>query len=268
MSVNRGLYSAASAMLVQESMHDVVANNLANVSTAGFRGRIPVNKTFPDLLMDRIENIPVTPGATTGPNQIRYRGKIPIGNLALANVFSEDAMTLKQGAMHVTDAPLDTAIVGDGFFVVQDGAGNTFYTRSGQFQLNQEGQLLTHDGLIVQGEGGPVEIGEASNVSINSEGQVLADGEVADTLQVVTFETPTYLKQIGGSLLAANEQSGNAVPVEMPSLVSRTLEQSNVDVVSEMSRMIEASRAYEAASKALMTHDDETGRLISSFMKS
>jgi flagellar basal-body rod protein FlgF len=265
--VNKGIYCAASAMLVQESMHDVVANNLANVSTAGFRGRIPVNKTFPDLLTDRIENIPVTPGATTGPNQIRFRGKIPIGNLALANVLSETTMTMKRGAMNVTNAPLDVAIDGVGFFVVRDGAGNTFYTRSGQFQVNQEGQLLTHDGFFVQGDGGPIEIGEAENVRINSEGQVVADGEVVDTLQVVAFEEPTYLKHIGGSLHAANEQTGVPTPVDTPSLVSGTLEQSNVDVVSEMSRMIEAHRAYEAASKALMTHDDETGRLISSFTK-
>jgi flagellar basal-body rod protein FlgG len=108
----------------------------------------------------------------------------------------------------VTDAPLDAAIVGEGYFTVQDGAGNIFYTRSGHFQRSPEGQLVTHDGLLVLGDGGPVEFGDAARVAIGGGGQIIADGEAVDVLQVVTFPNPTYLRQAGRTTLEATENSG------------------------------------------------------------
>lgn len=265
----RGLYAAASAMIVQETMHDVTANNLANVSSSGFRKRIPVNKSFPEVLMDRVEK-PSEDGSiklVSAPFQLGFKGKFLIGDLALANVMSETYMSTEEGAIQVTDAPLDAAISGEGYFAVQDGAGNLFYTRSGHFQRSAEGQLVTHDGMFVLGEGGPVEFGDAAEVSIGGGGQVIADGEVIDVLQVVTFPNPTYLRQAGRTTLAATENSGvpAALEAEEIRIESGALEMSNVNVVEEMVRMVEAQRAYEASSKTLMTHDELTGKLITSF---
>jgi len=265
--MHRGLYAAASAMIVQESMHDVVANNLANATTSGFRRRIPVNKSFPEVLMDRIEKVSedgeiklVGP-----PFQLGLKGRFLIGDLSLANVISETYMATEFGGLQTTDNPFDAAIIGEGYFAVQDGAGNTYYTRSGHFQKNDEGQLVTEDGMLVLGDGGPVEVGDASTFAITESGNVLADGAVVDMLQVVSFENPTYLLQVGRTSLAVTPHSGEPEPVENVRLEPGALEMSNVNVVEEMVRMVEAHRAYETASKALMTHDELTGKLITSY---
>ena len=265
--MHRGLYAAASAMIVQESMHDVVANNLVNVGTSGFRRRIPVNKSFPEVLMDRIEKVSedgeikfVGP-----PFQLGLKGKFTIGDLSLANVFSETFMSTEMGALQTTDNPFDVAIVGEGYFAVQDGAGNTYYTRSGHFQKSAEGQLVTEDGMLVLGDGGPIEVGDASRFSITEDGNVMADGALVDMLQIVTFENPTYLRQAGRTSLSVTPHSGEPVMVEEVRLQPGALEMSNVNVVEEMVRMVEAHRAYESASKVLMTHDELTGKLITSY---
>lgn len=267
--MHRGLYAATSAMIVQETMHDVTANNLANVNSSGFRKRIPVNKSFPEVLMDRVEK-PSEDGSmklVTAPFQLGYKGEFIIGDLSLANVMSETYMSTEVGPIQVTENPLDAAIAGEGYFTVQDGAGNIFYTRSGHFQRSAEGQLVTHDGMSVLGEGGPVEFGDAAMLSIDDGGRVIADGEVIGTLQIVTFENPTYLQQAGRTTLASNGDSGVPVPIEAQEihLEGGALEMSNVNVVEEMVRMMEAHRAYEAASKTITAHDELTGKLITSF---
>jgi len=117
------------------------------------------------------------------------------------------------------------------------------------------------------GDGGPVEFGDGVEVSIGGGGQIIADGEVVDVLQLVTFPDPTYLRQAGRTTLAATENSGapEALEPEQITLEPGALEMSNVNVVEEMVRMVEAQRAYEASSKTLMTHDELTGKLITSF---
>ena len=97
--MNKGIYAAASAMIVQESMHDVTANNLANASTSGFRKRIPVNKSFPDVLVDRMEKYSGDGGRSiqTAPFRPGFGGIYPIGGLSLANVLSETFSHLNRG---------------------------------------------------------------------------------------------------------------------------------------------------------------------------
>ncbi|MDR3231990.1 MAG: flagellar hook-basal body protein [Synergistaceae bacterium] len=265
--LNRGLYAACSAMLVQETNLDVVTNNLANVDTVGYRRRVSANSEF-SALMDRIEKVSEdgeTKIFTNPPFTMNWKGKQAIGPLGLAALYSESFMDTQPGVVRVTDNPLDVAIDGPGFFSVQDDEGNTFYTRQGNFLLNDEGELITLDGMTVQGGGGPIAVGDASDVMILNDGQVLADGEVVGALTLYTFENPTYLHQVGRNNLAANDNSGAATGVEAPRLVPGAIEMANVSVVEEMVRMMEAQRVYEGASKALMTHDEETGKLISSY---
>jgi flagellar basal-body rod protein FlgG len=255
-------------MLVQETNLDVTANNLANVDTPGFRRRISANADF-SALMDRVEKISEdgeTKITTVPPFTMNWRGHDVIGGLALANVYSESHMDTHGGAVRTTDAPFDVAIDGDGFFAVQDGEGNTFYTRQGNFQINQDGTLVTLDGFAVQGDGGPIAIENATDAKILANGQVWTNLGIVGQLAIFTFENPTYLQQVGRNNLAANGDSGEAEAVPAPiRLFPGTLEMSNVSVVEEMVRMIEAQRAYEGASKALMTHDEQTSKLITSF---
>lgn len=256
-------------MLVQETHLDVVTNNLANVDTVGFRRRVPVNAEF-SALMDRIEKVSEdgeTKMVTVPPFTMNWKGKQTIGSLALANVFSESHMDSRPGVVRVTDNPFDVAIDGAGFFALQDGAGNTFYSRQGNFLVSGDGTLVTPDGMVLQGAGGPIAIEEASAAAITNTGQVIADGEIVGNIPLYTFENPTTLRQVGKNKLTPNADSGAAVEVEQVRLVPGAIEMANVSVVEEMVRMIEAQRAYEGASKALMTHDEQTGKLIASFSK-
>ena len=265
--MNRGLYSACSAMLVQETNLDVVANNLANVDTVGFRRRVSANAEF-SALMDRIEKVSEdgeTKITTIPPFTMNWKGKQVIGSMALANIYSLSYMDTQPGVVRTTDEPLDVVIDGPGFFAVQDGAGNTYYTRQGNFQVGPDGNLVTLDGMALQGDGGPIAIEEASWAEILNNGQVLADGEMVGQITLFTFENPTYLQQVGRNCLAPNDDSGGPVEVEDARFLPGAIEMANVSVVEEMVRMIEAQRAYEGASKALMTHDEQTGKLITSF---
>jgi flagellar basal-body rod protein FlgG len=266
----RGIYAGASAMLVQEKMLDVVGNNLANVDTAGFRGRVAVNKSFPEVLTDRVERYTIVDEALNEELGDRkffpyVRGRTTIGSMSLANVLTETTMTRQPGVIQTTENPLDVMINGEGFFVVEDGNGNTFYTRAGHFQKGPEGQLVTHDGEFVLGDAGRIELGEAVNFFVNETGQIYGDNEIIGQLQVVTFPTPTYLRQEGRSLLSQTPDSGAPEPVaENLSIVGGALERSNVEVVTEMVRMIEANRAYEASGRAVSIQDELTSRLFTS----
>ena len=250
-------------MMVQQTTLDATANNLANVDTAGFRARKAISKSFPEVLMERID--PAKSQGEIPPWPWRSR---PIGVASMNQVLSETYMSTEAGNMQVTENPLDLALEDvSSFFVVMDGEGNQFYTRAGHFVLNQDGQVVTPDGHLLVGEGGPIEVGEAASVAFTDDGQIIADGEAVGQIQLVQFETPTYLRQAGKNLLVETEESGEPIPQENPQVVVGVLERSNVSVVEEMVRMIEAQRSYEAASKGVQTSDDMTGRLISSLGK-
>jgi flagellar basal-body rod protein FlgG len=267
----RGIYEGASAMLVQEKMLDVVGNNLANVDTAGFRARVAVNKSFPEVLMDRVERYTIADEAANEELGDRkffpyIKGRVTIGSMPLANVLSETVMSQEPGVVQTTENPLDVMINGEGFFVVEDGSGNTFYTRSGHFQKGPDGQLVTHEGEFVMGDVGRLELGEAVTFFVNETGQIYGDNELIGQLQVVSFPNPTYLRHEGRSLLSATPDSGEPAPVvENLSVLGGALEKSNVEVVSEMVRMIEANRAYEAAGRTVSIQDELTSRLFTSF---
>lgn len=254
-------------MLVQETNLDVVTNNLANVDTPGYKRRVSANADF-SAMMDRIEKVSEdaeTKIMTVPPFTMNWKGKQTIGTMALANVFSEDVMDTFPGVVKSTENPFDLAIDGEGFFAIQDGNGNTFYTRAGNFTLDSAGRMVTPNGMTLQGEGGEVEIGTATRVAIMRNGQVVADGQVVTTIPIYTFENPTYLHHVGKNLLEPTEQSGQPQANANARVWSSMLEMSNVSVVEEMVRMIEAQRAYEGASKALMTHDELTSRLVQSY---
>ncbi|MDR1915246.1 MAG: flagellar hook-basal body protein [Synergistaceae bacterium] len=265
----RGIYAGMSAMLVQEKMLDVVGNNLANVDTAGFRGRVAVNKSFPEVLVDRVERYTVVDEALNEELGNRkffpyVKGRTSIGTMSITNVLSETTMSTDPGSVQFTDNPLDVMINGEGFFVVEDGNGNTFYTRAGNFQKGPAGELMTHEGEFVLGNGGRIALGEAVSFFVGENGQVYADNEAVDQLQVVVFENPTYLHQEGKSLLSETPESGEPQAVEAPAVVGGALERSNVQIVLEMVRMIEANRAYEAAGRAITIQDELSGRLYTS----
>jgi flagellar basal-body rod protein FlgG len=248
----RSLYSSASGMEAQQANLDVIANNLANVNTTGFkRSKIE----FQDLLYETTR----APGAEQGSGTQLPTG-IQVGHgsrvVATSKVFTEGELTQ-------TGEQLDLAINGDGFFQVQMPDGTLAYTRDGALKRSSTGQITTSDGLPLQGGFQPLAAG-TTGVTISSSGEVTAtssSGTQNFQVQLVRFTNPSGLNSIGGNLYTESLASGTpetGTPGEngYGTLQQGYLEMSNVKVVQEMVNMIVAQRAYEVNSKAVQSADE------------
>lgn len=204
---------------------DVLANNLANINTPGFKA-------------DQMHFSEVLAGT------------------AQASVQAGQHMELTQGTVAKTGNPLDLAISGDGYFVVDTPEGDRF-TRDGMFTLDAAGMLVTAQGRPVLGQGGPIAIdANAGPVTVTNTGEVWANGAQIATLQIVDFDDPASLRKAGNNLL----EGGDPVAVDNPQVIQGAVEGSNVTAVREMARMIEISRAYETYQKILQTVDTAAGQ--------
>src|ERR1035441_3203515 len=248
----RSLYSSASGMEAQQANLDVIANNLANVNTTGFkRSKIE----FQDLLYETTR----APGAEQGSGTQLPTG-IQIGHgsrvVATSKVFTE-------GELSSTGEQLDLAINGDGFFQVQMPDGTIAYTRDGALKRSSTGQVTTSDGLPMQGGFQPIPAG-TTGITISSNGEVTttsSSGNQNFQVQLVRFTNPSGLNSIGGNLYTESLASGTpetGTPGEQGygTLQQGYLEMSNVKVVQEMVNMIVAQRAYEVNSKAVQSADE------------
>lgn len=253
----RALYTSSTGMQAQQLNLDAVANNLANVNTAGFK-RTRVD--FQDLLYQTYR-APGTAGAqgTVIPTGIQVgHGTRPV---ATQRIFS-------QGDFQQTENPLDLVIEGNGFFQVLRPDGTTAYTRAGAFKKDGTGRIVTSEGYPLQPA---VTIpADATAVTVASDGTVSvtvasqSSAQQVGTLQLARFTNPAGLSSIGRSLFTPTQASGDAVVGNpgsegMGTLAQGLLEQSNVKVVEEMVAMITTQRAYEANAKAIQTADEMLG---------
>ena len=249
----RALKTAASGMDAQQKQIDIIANNLANVNTVGFK---KARGEFQDLFYQQLR-------AATGPqnNQTTNPVGLEIGQgvrmMAAQKMFTT-------GDMLQTGNPLDLAIEGDGFFRVQLPDGTNSYTRAGNFKLDAQRQLVTSDGYLV--DPGLEIPSDASEITVSREGVVsVRQNEEADYAEVgqinlVAFQNPAGLKSLGRGLYEATPASGEIVDSEPGSdglgyTVQGQLESSNVQVVEEMIDLISAQRAYEVNSKVIQASD-------------
>ncbi len=248
----RGLWAAATGMACQQTNLDVVANNLANVNTGGFK-KSRIN--FQDLMY---QNMRAAGAATASGGQIPAGIQVGMG----AKVVSVDKSYL-QGDFSQTKNPLDMAIEGRGFFKVLNNSREV-YTRSGAFKLDKDGYIVDNGGNRLQPEFAVP--ATTVNITIDSGGKLVASGsdgrELGSTqLQLFDFANPAGLRSVGQGLLIPTDASGDAVqgnPAndEFGTILQGFLEMSNVDVVEEMIHMIMAQRAYELGAKAIQTGDD------------
>jgi flagellar basal-body rod protein FlgG len=239
-------------MEAQQANLDVIANNLANVNTTGFkRSKIE----FQDLLYETTR----APGAEQGSGTQLPTG-IQVGHgsrvVATSKVFTEGELTQ-------TGEQLDLGINGDGFFQVQMPDGTLAYTRDGALKRSSTGQITTSDGLPLQGGFQPIAAGTTS-ITISSSGEVTAtssSGSQNFQVQLVRFTNPAGLNSVGGNLYTESLASGTpetGTPGEngYGTLQQGYLEMSNVKVVQEMVNMIVAQRAYEVNSKSVQSADE------------
>jgi flagellar basal-body rod protein FlgF len=232
----RGLYVAAEGMAARQKAQDVLAMNLANVNTTGFKADRPVFETALQRTLYRVEGT----GAT------------PIGTLSAGALLTTTYTDLQPGPLMRTGNPLDVAIEGEGYFAVQTPAGIR-YTRNGAFSLNAEGILITREGFPVLGTQGVIRLPRSATLEIGEDGSLRIDGRVVDRLQIVQG---TMRKDTNGWLV------GNATPVATPRLITGMLEGANVNIVREMVEMIEYLRAYETHQRAIQAQDETLGRAI------
>lgn len=243
----RAFSTAATGMMAQQTLVDVIANNLANVNTTGFKHQ---RAEFADLMYQTFRGS----SANAGPVQV-----------GLGSAFSATASDFTEGAPQATNNPLDVAISGAGFFQVQKPDGSYAYTRDGSFKRDADGLLVTSNGYPVEPQ---ITIpANATSVSISNTGVVTVtlpgqnDPQQVGVIQVAMFSNPAGLTRIGQNLYESGGASGD-VQMENPGsngageLRSNSLEGSNVQVVEEMVKMIMAQRAYEINSKAIQTSDE------------
>jgi flagellar basal-body rod protein FlgG len=255
----RSLWISKTGLDAQQTQMDVVANNLANVSTNGFKRSRAV---FEDLLYQNIRQ----PGAQSSQNT-----QIPSGlqiGTGVRPVAAERIHT--QGNLAQTGNKLDVAIQGSGFFPVLMPDGTTGYTRDGSFQTDSQGQLVTSSGFVIQpamtipANATSVTIGQDGVVSVTQSGTV-APIQVG-TMQLANFINPTGLQSAGQNLYLETSSSGAPSTSAPGANGSGTLgqgfvETSNVNVVEELVNMIQTQRAYEINSKAITTSDQMLQKL-------
>jgi flagellar basal-body rod protein FlgG len=230
-----GLYSAAAGMSAQQTRIDAVGEDLANVSTAGYKRQ---RLAFRDLVYVAEPN-----GATQG---------VRAGAGAGVEFFDRSRA---QGAVQRTDQPLDVAIGGDGYLTVRREDGTTALTRSGALRLDANREVVTAAGeRLVPPLRLPADVSLAQ-VGIAPDGRVTANGRALGRIALVEVPAPAGLRSIGDNLFATTAASGAARPARDAALQQGALEMSNVDMADAMTDLIDAQRTYGLASKAVQNQD-------------
>ncbi len=254
----RALSIAATGMSAQQLNVEVIANNIANINTTGYKR---TRAEFTDLLyqMERVHGVPTQTGEDLVPEGAQLGLGTRLSAIRLLNI---------QGPLANTGNKLDLAINGPGWFQIAGPNGETLYTRAGAFNTNASGQIVTADGyalepaISVPAGTTDVHINQAGKVFAHIEGE--ADMTEVGQISLANFPNAAGLNALGGNLFQATEASGPAA-VGLPgepsfgSLAQGYLESSNVDPVKEITDLIAAQRAYEMNSKVIQAADDMAG---------
>jgi flagellar basal-body rod protein FlgG len=256
----RSLDIAATGMIAQQRNVEVVSNNLANMNTTAYTRR---RTEFHDLLYQNLRRV----GSTSSNAGTVVPSGVQLGlGVKLAAVYRIH----EQGNLTATDNTFDLAVQGKGLFEIQLPTGEAAYSRDGTFQLNANGEIVTHDGYALQP--GITVPNNAVDVTINAAGEVLVklEGQVnlsnVGQIQLTTFPNEPGLEAIGDNLYletpaSGSPTTGNPADTDFGSILQGFLETSNVNAVEEISNLISAQRAYEMNSKVIQTSDEMMGTL-------
>lgn len=251
----RSLDIGATGMLAQQLNVDVISNNIANSTTSGYKRQ---RAEFHDMIYQN----KLRPGATSSDAGTTVPTGMQFGlGVALGSVYRLH----EQGTIKVTENSLDLAITGEGYFQIETPDGDTAYTRSGVFQLNENGEVVTAQGYrLMPGMTVP---NDAEDIIVNNSGEVLVKmpNQVAmqnvGQIQLATFINPAGLEGIGDTLFLETTASGapavgNPAEENFGDIRQGMLENSNVNIVEEITNLISAQRAYEMNSNVISTSDE------------
>lgn len=281
----RGLYIGTSGMLGQWNQMNVVANNLANINTTAYKKDEAIFKSFPEMLLRRLDDNGVVKLPNGSFDVAPLVGKIGTG------VELNDINTrLEQGSFKNTENDFDLALAGKGYFVIKTPTGEK-YTRNGSFLIDKDSYLVTKDGFRVQGEQGDIRI-KTHNFKVDEFGSILVNREfpeedlgaftdksnndwkepvVKDRLRIVNFYDESQLKKVGNSFYQATKQSGEAedkvIGQGRAQILQGYIETSNVNPVIEMTKMIEVQRSYEANQKVVTSNDQLLQKAVNEIPK-
>jgi flagellar basal-body rod protein FlgF len=253
--MSEAMYVAASGTLVNQIRMEVLANNLSNVNTVGFKEDRSVFRAYLPSSSDSIGGDYPGTLSTGGPG---FFPSYLASNFHLA--FEGTQTNFSPGQLKFTGNALDLGLEGDGFFCIKTQEG-TQYTRKGNFTFNSEGVLATQEGLPVLGEGGEIKV-DGTDVSIDTEGNVSVDGKQAGTIKIVDFSDSRALKKVGNTLFAPADPDIIEEAAEGVKINQGFIELSNVDGLRVMTEMIEVLRAYESYKKVIQSVDDATSKAI------
>lgn len=271
-----GIYTSTAGMLVQEREQETIANNIANVDTTGFKRRIAVFSEYPEFDIHKLEK----------GDEVEFYPYLEdevIGKTGQGILVSRIYTDFQQGALKRTENQYDFAIMGQGYFPIQDKNGEIQFTRSGEFIVNNEGFLVTQQGYKVLGmkpsslEDGyqainqkgevfvplqPIQFNTegADEISFSPNGQIFINGEASDN-GLSVFRLSDKAVPLGSNLYSKGE--GEVLYDANSEIENGYVEVSNVNPVKEMVRMIAALRAYESGDRLIRTHDDTLAKLIS-----
>ena len=235
----RGIWNSLAGILPQMTHQEIAANNLANISTTGFKKDRPFLKSYLDAEL------------------VKQSDRDKYSRITDVEEIKTD---FSQGLMEQTDNPLDLAILGNGFFNILTEQG-VVYSRNGNFTIDRDSQLVNSDGNPVLGEGGPITISQGE-IFIDEAGQISINGNVIDSIKISDFAQPYRLKKAANNVYLPQDDFVKSFDAEDFSIKHKFLERSNVIPVEEMLHMIVYFRNYEADTRILQAQDETLRRAV------
>lgn len=244
----RGMYEAAASMVTSMTRLVRLGNNLANVTTPGFKQDLSAPVSFKEMMLARTS----ADGTTAS-----------LGSLAPVVVADKPRLDLSQGMLKETGRPLDLGISGPGFFQVTKD-DKTYYTRNGTFEVDNQGVLKTFDGGVVQGENGPITL-TPGTVVIDQDGSIEVDGNRVAKLVMVDFPEGTELRKQGHSYFDA--QGATPTPADQAGVFQGYLEGSNVQVANGMLELLTSRKTYGSSQRVLQLADTALQKAVTDLGK-
>ena len=232
----RGLYTAATGMVVQEMRQETISNNLNNANTPGYKRDEPLLKSFPETLLWQIGN-----------GQKQLIGGLPSGSMVDQVVTEHDP-----GIVERTGRPLDMALEGDGYFSLETPNGIR-YSRNGHFQRTKDGYLVNEMGFYALGSSGRIKL-SSEDITVDEYGKISIDGQMVAELDIRSFDNPETLLKEGNALFKASDNTRETTDASI-NVLQKSLEKSNVNLVKEMVNMMNVVRTYESNQKVIQAYD-------------
>ncbi len=237
----QGFYDLASNMITQNRKMNVISNNMANVSTPGFKSDKLIETTFRDEMIYRYDR----------------EGKTPVGVLSRVNTVAGRVTDYQQGGVRDTSNILDFALNGNGFFAIQTGNGMV-YSRNGSFSIDDEGYLRLEGIGRVMGQNGPIRL-PSDDIYADERGNLYHSetGQLYDRLRIVDFADYGQLEKISGGVFRANAAAQDA---QNATVMQKKIESSNVSMVEEMTAMMSGQRTIQSSAQLLRMYDQLTAK--------